>query len=365
MTTMLLEKKSFADYLSEEPGKLFRKTSVDTVRFSDLDDEALPFSIAQVDRGLVNSWFHMADPEAGAYVPDQQNTVFRNAFALDETGDGNFSIPEDQIVRHAGSALVIGGQRNHWHFLINFMPRLMQVEIFAKDLLDSVDTIVIHGEISGFQEVILKELFPEEKLLKLNRNEKTWHQFDTLYFPSMVLNTYYHLEALQKTRDFILSLLPPADMSTDSKGIFVDRKFPTPRRRLANGRVVLPILEKRNIQRVFSEDYTAQEQIMLFHKAPVVVGLHGAGFANLLFCKPGASVVIVDYKWPSEMYGLAYVLGLNPIQLLARQVTDAQYEARNPGFQPRLRDFAPNHKQVDAALCTAWILRDRYAPTDG
>ena len=33
------------------------------------------------------------------------------------------------------------------------------------------------------------------------------------------------------------------------------------------------------------------EQVDLFYHADYIVGLHGAGFANLVFCKPGTKVI--------------------------------------------------------------------------
>lgn len=44
-------------------------------------------------------------------------------------------------------------------------------------------------------------------------------------------------------------------------------------------------------QRYFLEDMSMLEQVQLFYHADTVVGPHGSGLVNLLYCKPGTRVV--------------------------------------------------------------------------
>jgi capsular polysaccharide biosynthesis protein len=53
---------------------------------------------------------------------------------------------------------------------------------------------------------------------------------------------------------------------------------------------------------VQAEALTWAEQINAFRGAKVVVGPHGAGLANLMFCRPGTTVV--------ELFNRSYVNGL-------------------------------------------------------
>ena len=54
------------------------------------------------------------------------------------------------------------------------------------------------------------------------------------------------------------------------------------------------------------------DDIRLFHRARVVVGVHGAGLTNMLFCAPGAAVVELGVTEPCcGMYRhMARALGL-------------------------------------------------------
>lgn len=74
------------------------------------------------------------------------------------------------------------------------------------------------------------------------------------------------------------------------------------RRRVANEGELWAQLEPRGFVKVQAEALTWAEQINAFRGAKVVVGPHGAGLANLMFCRPGTTVV--------ELFNRSYVNGL-------------------------------------------------------
>ena len=45
-----------------------------------------------------------------------------------------------------------------------------------------------------------------------------------------------------------------------------------------------------------------KEQVDLFHKAECIVGLHGAGFANIVFCQPRTKVIELRSSNAGPMY---------------------------------------------------------------
>ena len=49
-------------------------------------------------------------------------------------------------------------------------------------------------------------------------------------------------------------------------------------------------------------DYSFTEQIMLFKKASFVIGLHGAGFANTVFCDPGTKIIELKSVSAGDMF---------------------------------------------------------------
>ena len=59
----------------------------------------------------------------------------------------------------------------------------------------------------------------------------------------------------------------------------------------ANEAEIKKYLLKNNFILVKLHDIKFIDQVELFYNAECIVGLHGGGFANLVFCKPGTKVV--------------------------------------------------------------------------
>lgn len=71
--------------------------------------------------------------------------------------------------------------------------------------------------------------------------------------------------------------------------LFVARRGPT--RTIANHAQVQEALERLGFETVYLEGMGMADQIRLFRSAAFVVGPHGAGLANLLFCDAGTKVI--------------------------------------------------------------------------
>ena len=106
-------------------------------------------------------------------------------------------------------------------------------------------------------------------------------------------------------------------------------------RNIANEPAMVEALQSRGFTTVEFERFSVVEQAELMSRAEVVVGVHGAGFTNLTFCKPGTRVVEIfgDYVVPCY-WALSGVAGLRYAQFMAKSVagTDStSLETVNPG----------------------------------
>ena len=77
--------------------------------------------------------------------------------------------------------------------------------------------------------------------------------------------------------------------------IYVSRTLPSARV-IANEAELLPSLQEMGFQICRLEQMPFEEQVQIFRNAEVVVGPHGAGLTNLIFCKPGTRVVEILAK---------------------------------------------------------------------
>ena len=60
---------------------------------------------------------------------------------------------------------------------------------------------------------------------------------------------------------------------------------------ISNEEEIKKYLLKNNFAIVKLQDIHFTEQVNLFNNAECIVGLHGGGFANISFCKPGTKII--------------------------------------------------------------------------
>lgn len=62
-------------------------------------------------------------------------------------------------------------------------------------------------------------------------------------------------------------------------------------RKVENETEIVDSLRQRGFKRVVLADRSVREQAELFRRASIVVGSHGGGLTNLVFCEPGTKVL--------------------------------------------------------------------------
>ena len=77
--------------------------------------------------------------------------------------------------------------------------------------------------------------------------------------------------------------------------IFTSRQaFPDPKRRVHNFDAVAEVLNRFGFEIVNLAEVSAKDQVEMFAAAEFVVGVHGSDLADLMFCSPGAQVLVIE-----------------------------------------------------------------------
>ena len=89
-----------------------------------------------------------------------------------------------------------------------------------------------------------------------------------------------------------------------NKKIFIDRTDSTSKHcQIQNESEVFNYLKNKGFSKYQLTKFSFFEKIYLFSNAEVIVGAHGAAFANLAFCKPKTKVIeIRSYTHPNTVY---------------------------------------------------------------
>jgi capsular polysaccharide biosynthesis protein len=110
---------------------------------------------------------------------------------------------------------------------------------------------------------------------------------------------------------FLNDLFLPDPPPTESRRLYVRRGIAN--RLVLNEDDVLALLEPAGFEAVTMDGHSVAEQATMFASAEVVVASHGAALANLVFARPGTTVVeLMGTNYVSQLYAyLAWRRGLS------------------------------------------------------
>jgi len=228
-------------------------------------------------------------------------------------------IADYQIIKVSGRVAVIAQElhHNYFHFIHEVLGRLALLEMQSIEydwLYIAYDTPMIKKILS------LWGIDPAKIISPIDNNYCV--QADELIVPSLVLNTnvrFNHMGALihPKTMQYVQNKLvknaitKKLDTSFSSK-VFISRKDSSGRG-ILNEDEIFKLFEPLGFVRYELSKMTLEQQVLLFQNAEVVVGEHGAGFTNIVFCKPKTIVIelfqaLVDtcFWWLSRALNLQY-----------------------------------------------------------
>lgn len=126
------------------------------------------------------------------------------------------------------------------------------------------------------------------------------------YVPDYVINYIQQKLSLLAEKQLAIS-------HSFSKRIFISRKDSVVRQTI-NEDEVFELFKAKGFERYNLSDLSFIEQIELFQHAEMIVGTHGAGLTNTIFCKPGTLVIELfqargsaTYWYISQMLGLRHL----------------------------------------------------------
>lgn len=180
-----------------------------------------------------------------------------------------------------------------YHWMIDILPRLIELQNYEN--YNKIDFFIINKISNQFQiDTIAKLGIPQAKIIEVNNLFDHHFNVDLLIFPSFTsqfnkssLLTIKHLQnAFGLNNSLRINF---------SQYIFISRRGGN-NRILLQEEEIYSVLKTKGFERFYAEDYTIQNQINLFKNAKVIIGPHGSGFTNIVFCKP--QTIIIDICAP-------------------------------------------------------------------
>jgi capsular polysaccharide biosynthesis protein len=225
-------------------------------------------------------------------------TDFLRAFSnKTHTIFSQFKLNKPTFLAGRTAVVAASGSDVYYHWMVDVLPRLQLLE--ENNLMQHIDKIIINYQGLSFQKESLAKLgISEEKLLITNNHWNFHTKHETLIVPSLVspndIVSKYAITFLRKT------FLKPSNKANFSHKIYVKRNKT---RKILNESEFESVLFKHGFISICLENLTLEAQAMLFYNADFIIGPHGAGFTNIVFCKTGTKVLdIFSPNWVNPCY---------------------------------------------------------------
>ncbi len=274
--------------------------------------------------------------------------------------DGAYHL-DSEPVASPGRHVVIGGPVDAvwYHWLFNWCPRMLLVKQLRPDLFAAPDVrFVVHPNamLEPYRAVLDTFGLADDRFLVIDpARDYRLEEACLVSFPDQ--NKLYPDLIRRFSRHLHDAFGTARASATDGakRGVFASRQaLPPPKRRIANFDAIEPVLRRFGLEIASLGAMPAREQARLFHQAGIVVGTHGSDLSNILFCKPGTPIVVIENRFSVAhnlhvgLLKLAEVLDLD-YRLLLSDTTDDRTDGLSIA-QCIARDYIVDPDQLAALL---------------
>jgi len=182
---------------------------------------------------------------------------------------------------------------NYWHWLFDLLPKieilyinkmLNHFDYFYIPKIDNyiIDTLKIYG-------IEKKQLINSQKFKHIEADTISF--LDNIYLKSGGFQKQFENIPINIVKKIKNRLIKYKGRKFNNKKIFIDRsdsKFN--HYQLFESDKIIKTLKKKNFAIFKLSKLNIFDQISLFNSSKLILGLHGAGFANIIFCKKKTKV---------------------------------------------------------------------------
>jgi hypothetical protein len=225
------------------------------------------------------------------YVVEQASFQWRDDAMLEGKDNMVFKVKgfnKPKKYRGAVFSLLTGGSAKHYyfHWLFDVLPKLFFLKKIGQ--FEQINYFLVPNYEYRYHREYLDHFgIHEDRIIS---DEAEHHiEAELLFFCSGVRIEDHHPKW---ACDFLYnSLVNCDDRKKGNKLIYITRRDSYKNRKVGNEADLITLLESYGFESHALSEIPVLEQVMLFNSASVVVGIHGGGLSNLVFCEPGTKVL--------------------------------------------------------------------------
>ncbi|MBM3573266.1 MAG: glycosyltransferase family 61 protein, partial [Alphaproteobacteria bacterium] len=270
---------------------------------------ALPetFAIRLTDVTLIPTHFSVVTSDHavlldGLHYGGRLDRFVTNYFAYVSADNRVLALLPNKAQIHDEPAVLLGGDLNFAHCLLDSFSRLSVIEAMPE--LASRRLVVSTSMRPSVAEALKLMGWDDQKLIRVDPAE--CHRFRDLWVPSFTHAMFrrpapVHLAFLRRR---LFSQAEQRDPRTARRRFLLSRGG-APHRRALNEDEIMTALAPLGFERISTETMTMAQRIELLAQAEVVVGLAGAGMANVVALPRSTVVIEVTHQHWVEQHFLA------------------------------------------------------------
>lgn len=259
-----------------------------------------PARVATLPGGRVFSNVGLIVTDDDVQIADFSGAAFTGLFEHSQYYDK--WLPRPRRVTGSVAVLACGvGYRNYYHWVTEVLPRIGMLQEAGLE----PDYYFLPVRYRYHLESLQSLGIARQRCITANKYSHI--QADTLY---VMPNMRIQIEPAKAQWLYAAMADRPWSKTNERerRHLYIARR-PRDPRNVVNEAEVMQALRTWNFEKFYLEDLNMQQQVELFQQAGFVIGPHGAGLVNTVFCKPGTRVL--EIGTPARPSALFYYIAHN------------------------------------------------------
>jgi capsular polysaccharide biosynthesis protein len=197
------------------------------------------------------------------------------------------------------------------HYLLEYFPMLLHLSVYETETGKKPKIIIENNSPDYVREGLEMLGYSGERIVEWNNG---FAKVDRLVLPFSSIAHYEPGKSLMSPTEYRWlqqqSLSSVSDTEQRADGRFYISRQKTEKRHVTNFNEIKPILDDFDIEVIYAEDMSIEEQVRKFSEGELFVGPHGAGLFNTLFASNAKVIEIFTPNWTDpRAFLLNYAIG--------------------------------------------------------